>query len=302
MQSNPTRQPRILPAFATAFAAAAALLGALWLSSNSHASQRMSVAEIPKHTHIHGLAVDRRDPGRLLIATHHGLFQAGPDGMAELISPVMDFMGFSPHPEDSEVLYASGHPAEGGNLGFIASGDGGRTWTQISPGANGPVDFHQMAVSPADPQTIYGAYRGLQISRDGGRSWEIVAGLPERLIDLAASDVDSERLYAATEAGLLVSANAGLSWSVVLEGLPITVVENAPEGHLYAFMFGRGLVLLDPDTGDITDLASNFGDDFFLQLTVDPSDPARLFAATRSGAILASADQGRSWGPFGAEP
>jgi hypothetical protein len=301
MPMSALRKPRNVAALAIAFAAATAVSSILWVSSGSQAAQSMSVAEIPQHTHIHGLAVDRRDPSRLLIATHHGLFRAGPDGMADRISPVMDFMGFSPHPDDPEMLYASGHPASGGNLGFIASSDGGQTWTQISPGANGPVDFHQMAVSPADPDTIYGAYRGLQVSRDGGRSWEVVGGTPDRLIDLAASASDPERLYAATEVGLLVSEDAGRSWSAILEGQPVTVVEAGPEGTLYAFVFGRGLVLLEPETGGITNLTDSFGEDFFLHLTIDPDNPSRLFAATRSGAVLASVDHGRNWSPFGSD-
>jgi photosystem II stability/assembly factor-like uncharacterized protein len=293
------RTPRTLAALAVGLAATAMALTALWQQSGPQTSQFMSVSEIRQHTHIHGLAVDRRDPGYLLIATHHGMFRAGSDGRAELVSPVMDFMGFSPHPDDSETLYASGHPATGGNFGFIASGDGGRTWTQISPGANGPVDFHQMTVSPADPDTVYGVYRGLQISRDGGRSWDIVGGTPDRLIALAASASDSERLYAATEAGLLVSENAGRSWRVVLEGRPVTALATGSDGSLFAAVVGRGLVLIDSETGNVAELGGDFGEDFFLHLTIDPSDPARLFAATRSGLVLASADQGRNWSYFG---
>lgn len=283
-----------------AIAAATAALAVVWLSQ-SEASETMSVAEIPEHTHIHGLAVDRQDPSHLLIATHHGMFRAGPDGEARRISPVVDFMGFSPHPDDPETLYASGHPATGGNLGFIASKDGGRTWTQVSPGANGPVDFHQMVVSPADPETIYGSHGGLQLSRDGGLSWEVVGDTPERLIDLAASPSDPERIYAGTEGGLLVSEDAGRSWSTLLEAPPVTVVETGPEGEIYAFVFGRGLVQLDPETREVTDLAGGFGEDFFLHLAIHPDDPERLFAATRSGAVIASADRGRSWSVFGSE-
>jgi hypothetical protein len=44
-------------------------------------------------------------------------------------------MGFTPHPTNPSILYASGHPAGGGNLGFIASEDGGRSWSQAKDGA-----------------------------------------------------------------------------------------------------------------------------------------------------------------------
>jgi photosystem II stability/assembly factor-like uncharacterized protein len=163
------------------------------------AAEFIPVAELPVYTHIHGLAVDRRDPSRLLIATHHGLFRTQADGTAERISEVQDFMGFAPHPSDAGVLYASGHPAGGGNLGFIASPDHGATWTQVSPGLNWPVDFHQLTVSAADPRIIYGHYGSLQLSRDSGATWSLVG--PDRLIDLAASARDASTLYAATETG-----------------------------------------------------------------------------------------------------
>lgn len=128
------------------------------------AAEPVTVKQLKAHTPIHGLAVDRETPGKLLIATHHGLFRSGPDGQAELVSPVQDFMGFTPDPSGADRLYASGHPAGGGNLGFIASADNGATWAQVSPGVDGAVDFHQLTVSSADPAVVYGAYGALQAS------------------------------------------------------------------------------------------------------------------------------------------
>ena len=208
-------------------------------------------------------------------------------------------MGFNPHPSDPAKLYASGHPAEGGNLGFIASTDNGRTWEQISPGADGPVDFHQMTVSPADPNTIYGAYDALQVSRDAGKNWAAVGPLPEGLIDLAASDKDPGTLFAATESGLLVSSDGGLTWETVLEGAPVSMVELAPDGRIYAFMLGRGLLSAEENGLDFEIVSRDWGDRFLLHLAADPSDPARLFGATQEGAILASVDGGKSWTAFG---
>lgn len=281
-------------------ASAAIALAALSVgyAARSQAAEIMPVAELPRHTHIHGLAVDRQDPSRLLIATHHGLFRTGPDGRAERISEVQDFMGFNPHPSEPDTLYASGHPARGGNLGFIASTDRGRTWTQISPGVNGPVDFHQMTVSPADPKTIYGAYRGLQISRDAGRTWTVVAPTPEKLIDLAASAKDADTLYAATEAGLLVSTNAGKSWTPLIEGAPVSLVELAPDGTLYAFVLGRGLVKSSEPPAGFETVSNAFGDGYLLHLAGDPANPGRLFAATAEGQVVASTDRGRTWAPL----
>ena len=44
--------------------------------------ESLSVTELQRRTHIHGLAVDRADPSRLVVATHDGLFTLTPDGMA----------------------------------------------------------------------------------------------------------------------------------------------------------------------------------------------------------------------------
>jgi photosystem II stability/assembly factor-like uncharacterized protein len=101
-----------------------------------------------------------------------------------------------------------------------------------------------MDVSPADPATIYGAYAGrLQVSRDGGRTWQIVGAAPEGLIDLAASAHDPERLYAATQTGLLKSEDGGRTWQ---DGYwlrrPVTMVHTTPEGAVYAFVIGSGLI------------------------------------------------------------
>jgi photosystem II stability/assembly factor-like uncharacterized protein len=257
----------------------------------------LKVSTLGGHTHIHGLAVDRQDPRYLLIATHHGLFRAGPDGEAQRRSVVQDFMGFNPHPSDPDILYASGHPATGGNLGFIMSEDQGATWEQVSPGADGPVDFHQMTVSPADPQRIYGAYGELQVSDDAGKSWDIVGPLPDGVIDLAASAKDKETIYAATKVGLLRSGDGGRTWKILIDGPPVTMVETAPDGSLFAL--GAGLVQPSETSPDIGVVSGDWGDRYVLHLAVDPADQDRMFAATQDGSILASTDGGESWSPFG---
>ena len=265
----------------------------------SEATETLSVSELPRHTHIHGLTIDRHDPSKLLIATHHGLFVAGPDGKAERISVVQDLMGFNPHPSDPKTLYASGHPAEGGNLGFIASTDQGRTWNQVSPGVNGPVDFHQMTVSPADPNTIYGSYKGLQISRNAGKTWKLVGPAPEGLISLAASAKNADLLYAATEDGLLISKDAGKTWTTVLKGTPVSLVHVSPDRTLYAFVVGRGLVRSSEDAVRFVEVGGDLGNNVLLHLAVDPTNPNRLIAATGTSRVLTSMDQGRTWAAFG---
>ena len=269
------------------------------LSASPVSAETTAVSDLGSHTHIHGLAVDRTDPAFLFIATHHGLYRAGPDGKAERVSIVQDFMGFNAHPSEPGTLLASGHPAGGGNLGFIASSDGGKTWTEISPGVDGRVDFHQMSVSPADPETIYGAYGKLQVSHDGGKSWSIAAPLPDRLIDLAGSTLRDYMLYAATEAGLSVSHDGGVTWQGLIDDAPVTMVYTATDGTIYAFVYGQGLVSAKEAVFDFAPVSSDWGNRFLLHLAADPKDPARLYAATGENEVLQSTDGGKSWSPFG---
>lgn len=268
------------------------------LSAGSSAETAVSLSELLRSTHVHGLAIDRADRGSLLIATHHGLYRARIDsGTAELASErTDDFMGFTPHPTDEGVLYASGHPAGGGNLGFIASQDGGRSWSSLAPGVGGPVDFHQMDVSKADPSVIYGVHGGLQTSRDGGRTWERVGAAPEGLIDLAASAREPARLYAATQQGILVSQDGGAGWELAHElHRPVSLVETTGDGTVFAFMLGSGLIRAEEPFLNWQLVSDVFGDRYLLHLAADPGDLKRLFAVTQNSELLASDDAGTSW-------
>jgi photosystem II stability/assembly factor-like uncharacterized protein len=274
------------------------LLAALLIAAPAGA-ESVPLAELDKQTHYHGLAVDPADPAQLYLATHHGFYLVAADGMATRVSPVQDFMGFTPHPTDPSVLYASGHPSSGGNLGFVMSVDGGATWTLLSPGVDGPVDFHQMDVSPADPRVIYGVYGSLQVSRDGGKTWTIAGQPPEGLIALAASASSTTRIYGATETGLMVSDDAGATWRVgAFAGEPVSMVSTGPDGALYAYVVGRGLMRgMEAQPDSWSTLSSD--QRIQLHLALDGKDPNRMFAIAHKAGILRSDDGGRSWRSFG---
>jgi photosystem II stability/assembly factor-like uncharacterized protein len=300
---NPSNTPRrrTLPLAAAALAAAAVVAGP------PASAQETTVADLARQTHFHGIAAEGKDGARLYLATHHGFYLVTPDGKAARVSRTTDdFMGFTPHPGDAAVLYASGHPQGGGNLGFLVSRDGGRSWSKLSDGADGPVDFHQMDVSKADPNTIYGAYGSLQQSRDGGRSWRVVGPAPEGMIALAASGKDAGTLYAATQTGLLVSRDGGRAWSRAHpQRAAVTTVHAGHDGALYAFVAGVGLVRASETAGalDWQTVSSGFGRNFVLHLATTAAGP--FYAVTynpelRSVALQISRDRGQSWAALGA--
>ena len=128
--------------------AGALLLGAV-IAGPVHGAETVKLSEV---SHLHGIAVDATDPSRLYLASHHGVWLTNTDGTATQVSDNRnDYMGFTPNPAQPGSFFASGHPERGGNLGVLSSTDGARSWTQLSAGVNGPVDFHSMDVSPADP-------------------------------------------------------------------------------------------------------------------------------------------------------
>jgi len=256
------------------------------------------LAALLSRTHIHGLAVDPHDPRQLLIATHHGLHALNIEtGQTVQVSDHRDdLMGFVVHPTKANTYLASGHAARGGNLGVIASTDGGEAWVKLSEGVNGPVDFHQMDISKADPAIVWGSYGGLQRSRDGGQSWEHVAETPARLIDIAASAVAPERLYAATEIGLFVSEANAQHWQPAhpAQG-PVSFVEVTTDGILHAFVLGEGLVRRAEGSSEWERLHPGFEGRYLLYFTANPQAPNRFFAATQHGELITSQDGGRSW-------
>lgn len=276
------------------------------LADRSLSAAETRVSALAEETHFHGIAVDPADPSRIYLATHHGFYAIARDGSASRISATRDdFMGFVPHPLDPSLLYASGHPKSGGNLGIIASRDGGKSWTKLADGVGGPVDFHQMDVSKADPKVIYGVHRGLQVSKDGGRTWASAGSAPEGVIDLAASAKDIDTVYAATRNRLLKSVDGGRSWVAAhVIRRPATMVHVEPNGNVYAFLIGHGLVRAAEPNLNWRNLTDGFGEAYVLHMAVDPTDDRMLYLVTfdpqtRRQAILESRDGGEVWTTLG---
>jgi len=122
-----------------------------------------------------------------------------------------------------------------------------------------------LAIDPADAsgRTLYVGFNGfsrkftegpgagyghLWKTTDAGATWTDVSG---NFPDVPVNDliVRGATIYAATDLGVLVSANLGATWSRLGTNFPVTTVMDlhlGPDGLLYAATHGRGIWSIKP--------------------------------------------------------
>ncbi|MGH9896127.1 MAG: WD40/YVTN/BNR-like repeat-containing protein, partial [bacterium] len=169
---------------------------------------------------VHGLAVDPNDRSILYVATHHGLFRGVNDAAwSKVGAQTLDLMGFTMHPTQPSVMYASGHPGgmsrDDWAIGVVKSTDGGKTWQTMA--LKNEVDFHAMTISLASPETVWGHYyRNQRVyeSVDGGLTWMDFApqAPPPQIAAIASHAMEEETVFAGTSDGVWVSRDAGHEW------------------------------------------------------------------------------------------
>lgn len=239
---------------------------------------------------VHGLAIDPTDASTIYVATHRGLIRGQNDRDWTYAGDARDdYMGFSMHPREGSTFWASGHPSKGGNLGVIQSMDAGTTWSPI--GATG-VDFHAMAVSPADPDRLWGHWRGeIHRSDDAGRTWSIVSRTS--VSGFAPHPTDRDVVFAANGKSVLRSGDAGATWTQVSDfpALGLVVDPNAPD-VLYAGAKG-GAAKSDDAGRTWTRLTLNAGTLAFL--AIHQETPGLVYAASYETGIYKSTDAGVTW-------
>lgn len=268
-------------------------------SSDAAANQLYPVRAI---THAHGLGVDVADSSKLYIATHHGLLVLLNEKNLYTVGKSQDdYMGFSPHPTNPQVFFSSGHPSRGGNIGFQKSQDGGFNWKIVSLGIEGPVDFHAMAVSSANPEIIYGWYQGnLQRSDNGGKSWSIANSELQHIVAMTTDPKDENVVYAATVQGLMVSRNKGKDWSQLSDDLTGTQVSgiavNPKEPEKMLSFSSRLELAKSNDAGKTWEkINEKFNDETPLYIAYDKQNPAVVYTITEKQKIYKSTDGGDTW-------
>lgn len=281
----------------------AVVLGAVFYATrDSTPADDSPLAAANSFTHAHGMSVDVADATKVYIATHEGLYVLQNDSELFRIGNARDdLMGFSSHPTDPKTFFSSGHPARGGNIGFQKTTDGGISWQRLSTGLGGPVDFHAMTVSAANPEVAYGFYGGkLQRTTDGGKSWQYTKGSVAP-ISLTTHPERPEVVYASTQSGVQVSQDQGNSWknlSTQLEGGAVSVFALNPSEPTTALVFSERINGLGRSTdGGVTwqRVNESFGGRPVLYLSFSRTEPDIAYALTDSNNVYKSTDGGGSW-------
>ncbi len=264
--------------------------------------------------HVHGLGADPLT-GNTYAATHHGVWliptNVLPDTYltgaprADTTQPTQiaglgqDTMGFTVAAPGH--LLASGHPDPTEpndlrlpNLGLISSTNEAASWTAVS--LEGETDFHDLDAVQLDDDTlrVYGYNAGtgaITVSDDSGLTWSPRAVLALR--DLSADPTRPDRIYATTADGLLMSTDAGQTFTP-LAGAPalllIDTVETDAGSSLVGMDPSGGVWRLDADTWTQTGTTGRAPEAFTV---VDGTAPWILVADATG--IAASDDYGSTW-------
>ena len=157
--------------------------------------------------------------------------------------------------------------------------DGGENWSEITPpGVPEWSLISRVAASPHDPATAYVAATRykldeydpyLFVTHDYGETWNDLGwALPRGEITrvIREDPVRKGLLYVGTETGVFISLDAGESWFLLRNNLPVAPVYDlaVKDGDLVAATHGRSIWILD----DVTPLREAAGG--------GPEDPAAL--------------------------
>jgi Sortilin, neurotensin receptor 3, len=204
---------------------------------------------------IHGVGIfntdgNSNDDGSVYLATHNGLYNKKQNSSwVKVGNDKSDLMGFVNNPTKQGVMYSSGHPVTGGNLGFRMSTDSGNTWQTISKVTDTPIDFHAMSISPVNNNILYGSPGGgyaLFITQDEGKTWSSITSIPSQIVSIAADPLNLNAVYIGTGSGLYYSNDQGTSWKKIESDLIGNSVVSGlgfnQNNELFAYVM--------PNTGD----------------------------------------------------
>jgi photosystem II stability/assembly factor-like uncharacterized protein len=220
--------------------------GPLWASGGQRGLYRSGdggatwdlVLEINADTGVTDVEFDPSNPGVLYAAAyqrrrhvwsllgggpHSGIYKSTDNGKhwkkvnTGLPKGDMGKIGLGVTPANPNLVYATIEAGEG-EKGFYRSTDKGERWERRNAyisGGTGPHYYQEIEVSPTDADLVYQMDVFLQVTRDGGRTFDYLGTGREKHSDnhaLWIDPADGQHLLAGTDAGLYESFDEGTTW------------------------------------------------------------------------------------------
>ncbi len=264
-------------------------------STNNGANWTLT-AYNPLITHVTALAVHPVDTAILYAGTEEGLFRSMDSGAnwtaieTGLTSTYVSSLAVdTDNPSTVYVCVLSG---------LFKSTDGGDTW--FRPSTVWQVnDAETVHTHPSLPDTVFirGGYHTYTIwkSTDGGTTWQS-GGLQDKAECFTLAPSDPLNLMAGTN-GVSRSTNGGASWTRGDTGLNAHLVYDlamnpAQQDSFYACALGG--IYKTTDGGNSWTIP-DYGPNGCMVLSLAPSQPATLYAATAGGICAKTTDGGANW-------
>lgn len=183
-------------------------------------------------------------------------------------------------------------------------------WIILSKGKSGnadalPIsqlttnDFHSLAFSAVDPETIFfGHHGGLLISKNGGKDWTSSMLKDVDAMALALPSSDPKVLYAAGHDVFFKSNDGGETWESIPTNLPGSdihgfAVDPDDDRKVYAHIVGYGVYGSQDGGHTWVILSENIPPSTFNLVLGKDADT--LYAAAGAAGLWKSLDAGKTW-------
>ncbi len=185
------------------------------------------------------------------------------------------------------------HMALGGFASVYITHDGGQSWSRESRGLE-QTEIFSVAFDPQNPSILYAGGYGVFRSTNDGESWQWRAdgihGIPMDV--LVVDPIATTTIYVGSEGGLFRSTDSGCSWSPWSSGMtdplgsPFILdleIDPSDPSTFYAGLFGGSLFKSTDRGAHWSPMKSGIPYDTVRTITIDTSNPSRLFVAASQG-------------------
>ncbi len=166
-------------------------------------------------------------------------------------------------------------------------------------------DFHSLAFSPSEAETIYfGHHGGLLVSRNGGKDWQPSTLTGVDAMALALPTSNPQVMYAAGHEVFYKSSDAGQTWQAVKTNLLSLDIhgfaaDSNDANHLYAYIAGANIYGSTDGGSTWTERSAPSTSTYNLAVG---ENGQILYAATTQQGLWRSTDSGSNWTKLGNLP